>query len=120
MSFTHAYRSNFSVGNYTTNLSGQWDENGNATETDIAGNYISQKQIMTLNILEQFAPLLGVDMTFSNNMSVKFEYKKSTMVQSRLYLISHCLYRHLSSRVTLEYTSSWCGVLFCKVKSTYA
>jgi hypothetical protein len=25
-------RSNFSLGNYTTNLSGQWDENGNATE----------------------------------------------------------------------------------------
>ena len=25
LSFTHAYRSNFSLGNYTTNLSGDWD-----------------------------------------------------------------------------------------------
>ena len=35
-----------------------WDAAGNATQTDIAGNFISQKQIMTMNILEQFAPLL--------------------------------------------------------------
>ena len=45
LSFTHAYRSNFSVGNYTTNLNGQWDNNGNATETDIAGNFISQSKL---------------------------------------------------------------------------
>ena len=84
LSFTHAYRSNFSLGNYTTNLSGNWDSDGNATETDIAGNFISQKQIMVLNILEQFAPLLGVDMTFSNNMSVKFEYKKDRNISLSL------------------------------------
>ena len=84
LSFTHAYRSNFSVGNYTTNLNGNWDNNGNATETDIAGNFISQKQIMTLNILEQFAPLLGVDLTLSNNMSVKLEIKKDRNISLSL------------------------------------
>ena len=84
LSFTHAYRSNFSVGNYTTNLNGQWDNNGNATETDIAGNFISQKQIMTLNILEQFAPLLGVDLTLSINMSVKLEIKKDRNISLSL------------------------------------
>ena len=31
---------------------------------------------MTMNILEQFAPLLGVDLTLANNMSVKLEIKK--------------------------------------------
>ena len=84
LSFTHAYRSNFSVGNYTTNLNGQWDNSGNATETDIAGNFISQKQIMTLNILEQFAPLLGLDLTLSNNMSVKLEIKKDRNISLSL------------------------------------
>ena len=69
LSFSHAYRSNFTLGNYTTNLSGNWDSEGNAIETDIAGNYISQKQILTMNIMEQFAPLLGVDLTLKNNMS---------------------------------------------------
>jgi cell surface protein SprA len=82
--FTHGYRSNFSLGSYTTNLNGQWDAQGNATQTDIAGNYISEKQIMTLNILEQFAPLLGVDLTLKNNLSVKLEIKKDRNVSLSL------------------------------------
>ena len=84
LSFSHAYRSNFTLGNYTTNLSGNWDSEGNAIETDIAGNYISQKQILTMNIMEQFAPLLGVDLTLKNNMSVKFEMKKDRNVSLSL------------------------------------
>ena len=82
--FTHGYRSNFSLGSYTTNLSGQWDAEGNAIQTDIAGNYISEKQIMTLNILEQFSPLLGVDLTLSNNMSIKLEIKKDRNISLSL------------------------------------
>ena len=76
LSFTHAYRSNFTLGNYTTNLSGQWDQDGNPTELDITGNFISQRQIMSMSILEQFAPLLGMDLTMANNISVKLEIKK--------------------------------------------
>ena len=84
LSFSHAYRSNFTLGNYTTNLSGNWDSQGNATETDIAGNYISEKQILTMNIMEQFAPLLGMDLTFKNNMSVKLEIKKDRNISLSL------------------------------------
>jgi len=76
LSFTHAYRSNFTLANFTTNLNGQFDSEGNATELDMAGNFISQKQIMTLSILEQFSPLLGVDMTLTNDIMVKLEIKK--------------------------------------------
>jgi cell surface protein SprA len=76
LSFTHAYRSNFTLGNYTTNLSGKWDQNGNPTELDITGNFISQRQIMSMSILEQFSPLLGMDLTLVNNISVKLEIKK--------------------------------------------
>ena len=84
LSFTHGYRSNFSLGNYTTNLNGRWDDNGNAIETDIAGNYISQKQIMTLNILEQFSPLIGMDLTLANNLSIKLEIKKDRNISLSL------------------------------------
>ena len=84
LSFTHGYRSNFTLGNYTTNLNGQWDTEGNAIETDIAGNFISQKQIMTINIMEQFSPLLGVDLTLKNNMSVRLEIKKDRNVSLSL------------------------------------
>ena len=51
LAFSHGYRSNFSLSSYTTNLNGSWDEEGNPIETDIAGNFISERQIMTLNIL---------------------------------------------------------------------
>ena len=39
---------------------------------------------MTLNILEQFAPLLGVDLTLSNIMSVKLEIKKDRNISLSL------------------------------------
>ena len=76
LSFTHAYRSNFTLSNYTTNLNGEFDNEGFAVARDMAGNYISQKQILTMSILEQFAPLLGVDMTLKNEIMVKLEIKK--------------------------------------------
>lgn len=76
ITFSHAYRSSFNIGNYTTNLSAKFDNNGNPTETDVKGNLISRKQILTMSIMEQFSPLLGVDMTLKNNMTAKLELKK--------------------------------------------
>jgi len=75
LSFSHAYRSNFSMGSYTTNLTAGDVSNG-LTQTDISGNFISDKQIMTISIMEQFAPLLGIDMTLKNNLMAKIEIKK--------------------------------------------
>ena len=76
LSFSHAYRSNFTLSNYTTNLNGRFDNQGNATELDMAGNFISEKQIMSMSILEQFSPLIGMDLTLKNEVMVKLEMKK--------------------------------------------
>lgn len=75
LSFTHAYRSNFNMGNYTTNL-GYSNDNIGATELDMAGNFISEKQIMNVAITEQFQPLLGVNLTLKNGIKGKLEMKK--------------------------------------------
>ena len=75
LTFTHAYRSNFNIGSYTTNLSYQSDDLG-ATQLDMAGNYISQKQIMNVSITEQFQPLLGMNATLKNGIKGKLEIKK--------------------------------------------
>lgn len=75
LTFTHAYRSNFSMGNYTTNL-GYDESNGNATELDLAGNFISERQIMNVAITEQFQPLLGANLTLKNGVRGKLEIKK--------------------------------------------
>ncbi|MDG2370406.1 MAG: cell surface protein SprA [Flavobacteriales bacterium] len=84
LSFSHAYRSNFTLSNYTTNLNGRFDPNGNATELDMAGNFISEKQIMSMSILEQFSPLLGMDLTLKNEIMVKLEMKKDRNISLSL------------------------------------
>ena len=76
LSFTHAYRSNFNMGSYTTNLGFNENADGFATELDMAGNYISEKQIMNVAITEQFQPLLGANLTLNNGIKGKLELKK--------------------------------------------
>ncbi len=84
LSFSHAYRSSFNLSGYTTNLDGTFDADGNATQVDIAGNFIAEKQILTMSIMEQFAPLLGVDMRLKNSVMAKLEIKKDRNISLSL------------------------------------
>ena len=84
LSFSHAYRSSFNLSGYTTNLDGKFDADGNATEVDIAGNFIGEKQILTASIMEQFAPLLGVDITLKNSVMAKLALKKDRNISLSL------------------------------------
>jgi cell surface protein SprA len=84
ISFQHAYRSSFTVSNYTTNLESTTDAGGNLTNRDAAGNFISSKQIMAMSIAEQFSPLLGVDITMKNDLLAKFELKKDRNISLSL------------------------------------
>ena len=84
LSFSHSYRSSFNLSGYTTNLDGKFDSDGNATAVDIAGNFIGQKQILTMSIMEQFAPLLGVDITLKNSVMAKLEIKKDRNISLSL------------------------------------
>jgi len=72
LAFTHSYKSMLNVAGFTTNL----DYREGANVSDLNGNIISQRQILMVSIMEQFAPLLGVDMTLKNDMMAKVEYKK--------------------------------------------
>lgn len=78
VTFNHAYRSTYNVSTFTTNLN-YYTENGAqpVTNIDSAGNFQPQYQITSVSITEQFAPLLGVDMTWNNSLLTKFEFKKS-------------------------------------------
>jgi cell surface protein SprA len=79
LSFKHSYRSNFTIGSYTTNLNSSANAAG-LVSRDISGNFISDKQILTASIMEQFAPLLGIDATLKNSLILKIEYKKDRNV----------------------------------------
>ena len=79
-SFTlsHGYSSTLSVSTFQTNLNAEKDANGNLSLKDsINGNFFPEFAIPNIIMNEQFSPLIGVDMTFKNDIMVRFDYKKS-------------------------------------------
>ena len=77
VNINHSYKSVFSVGSYSsysswTQLDGDM---GYVVATDGSTMPSSMYNIPTVSIQEQFSPLLGMDMTLQNNMTVKLEYR---------------------------------------------
>jgi cell surface protein SprA len=77
LSLNHAYVSNYSVGNYASNLNYGEDANGMPNKLDANRNFIPTYEIGQVTLTEQFSPLIGLDMTFTNSLLFKVEYKKS-------------------------------------------
>ncbi|MFP5470948.1 MAG: cell surface protein SprA [Bacteroidia bacterium] len=75
IAFSHAYRSTFTIASYTTNLEAE-EANGGLSAKDLNGNFISQKQMATVTLVEQISPLLGIDATLQNSLILKLEFKK--------------------------------------------
>lgn len=78
-SFTlsHAYRSTYNVGSFTTN---QFYKdsigNGFTGRRDLNNNFRPQKEIQVVTISEQFSPFLLIDMTWSSSLITKVELKR--------------------------------------------
>jgi cell surface protein SprA len=82
-SFTlsHGYSSTLTVNSFQTNLNAQKDADGNlASKDSISGNFFPEFAIPNIVMNEQLSPLIGIDMTFKNNINVRFDYKKSRTV----------------------------------------
>lgn len=84
LTFSHSYRSSFTVGGFTTNLTAREDGDGNLYARDANGNIISKRQITTASITEQFAPLLGFEAEMNNSLIIKLEYKKDRNISLSL------------------------------------
>ena len=72
---THSYKSTMSVSSFATDL--LYDPIQPTKINTITGSYYARLTIPNVVVNEQFAPLIGVDMKLKNDMSFKFEYKKS-------------------------------------------
>ncbi|MCO5247732.1 MAG: cell surface protein SprA [Chitinophagales bacterium] len=84
----HAYSSTFTVSDYSTDLNflGTPHYDGSsqyfvpsALDT-LSGNFYSLYYIPQIQISEQLAPLIGIDITWKNSLQTSFEYKKSRTV----------------------------------------
>ena len=78
----HAYSSTYNVGGYTTLLQYQVT-NGDVSSRDANNDFLPLYQFSEVTIFEQFAPLLGIDMRFKNNVTANISY-----VQSRALSLS--------------------------------
>lgn len=65
VNINHSYKSVFAVGSYTCN---------SETASLLGWN------VPTVSINESFAPLIGVDMTFLNNLTLKAEYRRTRVL----------------------------------------
>ena len=80
VNINHSYKSVYSVGSFNTYSTYQEYMNGLGFIQDVTtGNPVpsSMFDISAVSINEQFAPLIGVDVTLLNNITAKVEYKKS-------------------------------------------
>lgn len=66
-SLTHAYSSLYSITSFSNNL--EYNADDPYIETDILGNYYNQTLFTNVNLLEEFSPLIKVDMRMKNSVS---------------------------------------------------
>jgi cell surface protein SprA len=97
----HGYSSTLSMNSFTTALLFQDPFHvGYPSFIDTTtGNYIPYFLVPNVTISEQFSPLLGVDATFTNQLSARFEYKKTR--QLSLSLIDYQLAENRSTEYTI-------------------
>lgn len=83
VNINHAYKSIFAIGSYNSYSTYQEYMNGLGFVTDATSGNPSPSSMFNISqvsINEAFSPLLGVDMTLNNNMTVKGEYRQTRVL----------------------------------------
>ena len=83
ININHSYKSIFAIGSYNTYSTFQEYMNGIGFIDDTATGSVtpsSMFNISQVSINESFSPLMGVDMTFNNNMTLKAEYRQTRVL----------------------------------------
>lgn len=83
INLNHSYKSIYAVGSYSSFSSYMEYMNGLGFVNDATtGNPVpsSMYNVSTVSINEAFSPLLGIDMTFRNNLTCKLEYRSTRVL----------------------------------------
>jgi cell surface protein SprA len=97
----HGYNSSLSMNSFTTALlfTDRFRYGFPEFIDTATGNYVPYFLVPNISISEQFAPLIGVDVSFKNDLTANFEYKKSR--QLSLSLIDYQLAEIRSTEYTI-------------------
>lgn len=111
-SVRHGYSSTLSMNSFTTALLFQdpFRVGMPYFRDNQTGNYVPYFLVPNITIAEQFSPLVEVDMTFVNQLSTRFEYRKSR--QLSLSLIDYQLAENRSTEYTFGFNWRKRGVPF--------
>ncbi|WP_316798758.1 cell surface protein SprA [Pedobacter frigidisoli] len=75
----HGYRSAYNINSYSSLL--RYQEIGGFSSTrDVNNNFLPEYQFAQVTISEYFAPLVGVDTRFKNNLTASFELNRSRLL----------------------------------------
>ena len=78
VNFTHGYSSTYTVGSAVTSLYyNDKDNNGKPTTARDDGIFYSEYVIDAVSIREQYSPLAGLDFAWKNDVTTRFEIKKT-------------------------------------------
>ena len=83
VNINHSYKSLFAIGSYSSFSTYQEYMNGLGFITDATTNApipSSRYNVSMVSINESFSPLLGVDVTFNNNLTTRLEYRTTRVL----------------------------------------
>ncbi|WP_282071038.1 cell surface protein SprA [Polaribacter atrinae] len=70
---SHGYRSSYTVSSFTNNL--QYDSNNPYANLNVANNYESELLVSAVTLVDEFSPLIKLDMKMRNSFSLRGEIK---------------------------------------------
>jgi cell surface protein SprA len=113
-SVRHGYHSTFSMNSFNTALlfADPFRIGYPFFRDTLTGNYIPYFLVPNLTIQEAFDPLIEVDMTFTNQLNLRVEYKKSR--QLSLSLVDYQLAENRSTEVVVGFNWRQKGVPIIK------
>lgn len=96
----HGYHSTFSMNSFNTALlfADPFRTGYPFFRDPLTGNYVPYFLVPNITISEAFDPLIELDMTFTNQLTTRFEFRKSRMLS--LSLIDYQLAENRSTEVT--------------------
>jgi cell surface protein SprA len=79
INLNHSYRSSYNIGSFISNPFYETTADGfvEYDNRDFNGNFLNEKDVVTVSISEQFSPLIAFDMNWVNSLTTRFELKKS-------------------------------------------
>ena len=117
LNLSHGYSSTLSISSFSTNLDSHKDNTGNLNKVDsLSGNFFSGYTMPSIVMNESFSPLIGIDMTFVNKISARFDYKTSRTLT--MNFADYQLIENKSTTITVGagYTIKGLKVSFIKIK----